>query len=69
MQEDESLGGVIAKLTGGMPLLSLVQSIQVPTVQSGYDRIAEVREDVPEVEGELTACLKKVVRQRTEIAH
>ena len=66
MPEDELLGGVVAQLAGGMSLLRLIQGIEVPTIQGGHDRVAEVREDVAEVEGESAAGLEEIERKSNE---
>ena len=57
--EDELLGGVVAQLAGRMPLLRIIQGIQVPAVQGRHDRVAEVRKDVAEIEGEFATGLKR----------
>ena len=66
--QGEFLCGVVPQLAGRMSLLCLIQSTEIPPVKSSHDRITEAREDFTEIERELAAGQKKIVRQAADVA-
>ena len=67
MTKDELLRSVVAELPRRVPQLRIEQGVEISPVERRDHGIAEIREEIAQVERELAASLQQVVGQGIEI--